>query len=371
MITSISAVVREIKLTQTQMRGLQPVNGVQESVFLQVTDDAGHHGYGEASAWSVFSEQTPQAIVEVVTGLLAPALIGRDPTDRAGASRAMDAAVPGNAVAKAALDMAIHDLVGRATGLAVHTLLGGDPGFAIDLSYSVSRPDPASVDRVVRERADDGYRIFKLKVGALSPAEDVERLRALRRAAPDAALRLDYNQRGTETALRAILGTARDSGVEFCEQPFRARQLDRLARLRGWFDVPISVDEGVSTAEDLEPVARAGLCDVVAVKFGRSGGTKQTIELFQSAQRHGLAVYCGSLNETRLGVGAAMQAYSLAGDLVSGSDFYFPYEVLDDGDVRGGPRREGARVLLPEGPGHGATVPAEWFAESSARTVRG
>jgi muconate cycloisomerase len=364
-ITAVDVVLRELPLTQVQMKGRTPVSGTQQSVFVRVTGDSGLSGYGEASAWAVFSEQNAPAMAAVIRGLLAPAVVGRAEHDRAGLHRAMDAAVPGNQVAKAAVDMAVHDLVGRQADLPVCDLVGGDARFRIALSYSVSVPDPDEITRVVARRSEAGYRIFKLKVGAYDIDDDLRRLAALRAAAPDASLRLDYNGRADERGLRAILGPARDADVDFCEQPFPAHQLDRTERLRSWFDLPVSLDETVTGVDALETVLRRGVCDIVSVKFGRSGGTQHLVDMTRLAQRYGVGVYCGGFNETRLGVAAAMHAFSTVGALVPGCDFYFPYEVLDDSPVEGGPVRADGELSLRPVAGHGATLPDEWFEEKS------
>ncbi|MFD0885260.1 mandelate racemase/muconate lactonizing enzyme family protein [Streptosporangium algeriense] len=360
MIVSVEVTVRDLRLLDVQMKGLVPVQGTQESVFVRVTSDSGAVGHGEASSWAVFSEQSATAMAAMISGLLGPAVVGLDEYHRTGVQEAMEAAVPGNQVAKAAVDMAVHDLVARDVGLPVCGLLGGRP-FRVALSYSVSAPVPEDVRRVVEKRYDAGYRTFKLKVGALDPETDAARIGAMRAAAADAVIRLDYNCRATEGHLRRIMGPAEAAGVEFCEQPFAAHQLDRTERLRSWFALPIGFDEAVTTVESLDTVLRRGLCDVVSLKFGRVGGTRNLIDMARTAERYGVGVYCGSLNESRLGVAAAMHAFSAVGGLVGGSDFYFPYEILDDGDIIGGPVRDGADIVIGDGAGHGAAPPDHWF----------
>lgn len=367
MIKSVDVVLKALPLKQRQMKGTVPVAGQQQCVFVRLVGEDGRTGYGEASAWAVFSEQSPAAVAAVVRDLLAPAVLGRAASDRHGLHRAMDAAVPGNSVAKAALDMAALDLAGKQAGVPAADLLGGDREIRIQLSYSISEPDPDRVAQIASKQVTSGYRILKLKTGALDAHADVARLRALRQAAPEALIRLDYNGRGTEQALRVILDPAREAGVDFCEQPFPAAQLERTERLRRWFDVPISLDETITGVPALEPVLRRGLCDVVSIKYGRSGGSCPVVDMARMAERYGVGIYCGGLNETRLGVAAAMHTFSTvgaAGGLVPGSDFYFPFEVLDDEGVLGGPQRDGDVLTLPDQPGLGATLPDEWFGEA-------
>lgn len=364
MITKVSVVLRDLGLVETQLRGTSPVGGAQRSVFVRVIGDSGLSGCGEASSWPLFSEQTPAAVADVIAELLAPLVVGTDEFDRSGTRRVLDEALPGNAVAKAALDTAVLDLAGKVAGVPARALLGGSRDVAIDLSYSVSKHDPREIREIVKAKQDNGYRIFKLKVGVLDARADADRLLALRDAAPEALLRLDYNQRADERRLRTMLGPARDVGLDFCEQPFRARQFDRLERLRTWFDVPISLDESIGSPDELDEAARRGVCDVVALKFGRVGGSERLVDMIRIAERYGIGVYCGALNETRLGIAVSAHAFSVAGQLVPGSDFYFPYEVLDDTGVEGGLVREGTTLRLSTEPGHGARLPDDWFTDA-------
>ncbi|ARF58799.1 hypothetical protein B1H19_35600 [Streptomyces gilvosporeus] len=378
MIKSITTALLRLPLRQVQMRGSAAVSGDQECVFVRMVNDSGTVGFGEASAWAVFSEQSATAVKSVIDELLSPALVGVEEADRHGVQRAMDAVVPGNAVAKAAVEMATLDLASKSAGVPAAYLLGGSTNFEIALSYSISSFDPDAVRDIARQKDAGGYRIFKLKVGAAEPTTDVRRIRSLRAAVPDAAIRLDFNGRGTEPGLRVLLDPAREAGVEFCEQPFPATQITRLERLRTWFDLPLSLDESVTDAGTLEGLLARGVCEFISIKYGRAGGAQGVIDMSRAAARYGVGVYCGGLNESRLGVAAAMHAFSTVGTLVPGSDFYFPFEVLDDTGVSGatglpgatgvigGPVLQSARLSLPRSPGIGARLPDSWFGVEAA-----
>lgn len=361
MIHRIRTARRHIPLVETQLKGRVPVEGRQESVFVRIEDGDGVAGHGEASAWPAFSGQSPAAIDHVLTDLIAPDLVGLDERDRHGVRRAMDAVVLGNNVAKAALDMAVHDLTARNAGVPVCGLLGGDHAFTHSLSYSVSAPDAAGVAQAVEQKAADGYQVFKLKVGSFGATTDTERLVALRRAAPAAVLRLDYNCRAGENELRRLLPTARECGVDFVEQPFPPHQIRRLKRLRSWFDLPIALDESIGGPDSLDLVLEAGVCDVACLKFGIVGGTAAILEMAANAHRNGVRIYCGALNETVLGMTAALHTFSAAPQPAPGSDLYFPYEVLGTSGVEGGARREGGDLVLDPRPGYGVQVPDSWF----------
>jgi L-alanine-DL-glutamate epimerase-like enolase superfamily enzyme len=208
---------------------------------------------------------------------------------------------------------------------------------------------------------ENGYRAFKLKAGVLSPQEDVRRLLALRETCPQARLRLDYNEGASDAHLRAILGPAREVAVEYCEQPYPVGQERRLERLREWFDVPISLDESVVSTQDLLRVAESKLCEYVSVKFSKVGGLSAAVRIARLATELGITPYVGSQSETRLGVSAALAAMAAVDGLAYGSDFYFPYLIVDDTEIVGGPRKTEGHLGLPAGAGHGCTVPDSWW----------
>ncbi len=366
MIETVEAAHRELPLVETQWKGAGEVKGVQDAVFVRIVAEDGVTGYGEASSWPVFSGQNAAAVMSVINGLLAPAVTGLDERDREGVRRRMDAELPGNNLAKAAVDMAVHDLVARRAGVPVCGLLGGDHRFRAGLSYSLSMRDPAEVSAQAESKARKGYRTFKLKLGTFGASADRERLRALRATAPGALIRVDYNRRAREPELRELLDVFHDTGVDFCEQPFGTDQLTRVERLRTWFDVPIALDESITGPSALDEVVRRGLCDVVCLKLGIAGGLRVLGDMARTAIEHGVGVYCGALNETQLGMAATMHAMSAAGPIVAGSDCYVPYEVLGATGVTGGPVFRDGEVGLGDVPGLGVDLPEDWFPATAA-----
>jgi muconate cycloisomerase len=278
----------------------------------------------------------------------------------------MHSRVRGCRVAKAAVETAVLDMMARDRDEPLHRFFGGRGDFRLSLSYSVSLQDVEAEAEMAAELYRSGYRAFKLKTGVLRPEEDVERLVALRERCPEARLRLDYNECASEEALRAILGPAHEVGVEYCEQPFPTGQDARLGRLRSWFDLPLSLDESIATTQDLLRAAEQGLCEYVSLKCGKVGGPVRMLRMAELAVELGLRPYVGSLSETRLGVSAVMAAMSAAEGLAFGSDFYFPYLIVDDSSISGGPRTGSGWLRLPTASGHGCLVPDEWWEDPSA-----
>lgn len=339
------------------------VDGTQDVVYVRLHSDTGLTGYGEASSWPLFNGLTPSAIAGVIRECLVPLVIGTDEREYRQVPRLLGDHVRWSAIAKSAVEMAVLDLAARSAGLPLYALLGGRADFSVELSYSVSRQDLYEEARLVEAKLAKGYRIFKLKVGVLSGEQDARRLRQLRQFAPSARLRLDYNCLAAEEHLRALHGTACEAGAEFCEQPFPPGQVDRLRRLRTWWQIPISLDESIQDPDDVAAAAASCTCDIVSLKLAKAGGVVRLTEMADMAYRAGLGIYCGSFSESRLGVAAAMHAMSCASGLVAGSDFYFPLEIMDSSSLTGGFAVRDASAGFERGTrGLGVVVPAGWFA---------
>ncbi len=152
-----------------------------ENVFVRIESDAGALGWGEAAAAPTMTGETIASMMAAIE-LLRPKLLGRAAYDFAGAAAAMDAQLYGNSGAKAAIDMALHDLVGRASGRPVYALFGDKQRSRIPVLAVIGSEDAAADLREAQARWNAGYRAFKIKVGLGSPEADAVRPMMLWRA---------------------------------------------------------------------------------------------------------------------------------------------------------------------------------------------
>jgi L-alanine-DL-glutamate epimerase-like enolase superfamily enzyme len=324
-----------------------------DSLLVEVGhDDAS--GWGEApQVWKVTGESLAgaQACVE---GPITAALDGLGPDDLTEALRRVQNAAEGNFGAKAAVDVALHDLAARRRGQTLHGFLGSTVDIVrTDVTLSVGDPD--ALVAAARERVADGFDVLKVKVGTDAVA-DVERVRRVREAiGPEPRLRLDANQgwsrRDAVTAIRAM----EDAGcaIELVEQPVAAADLDAMAWVTDRVGTPILADESVYGVRDLVNVIRLGAADLVNVKLAKCGGLGPARTLLELAREHGLGTIVGSMMESQVGVGAAAALVSA-----------YPTTAVNDLDaawwlrespVIGGIRYDGSLIHLPSGPGLGVT----------------
>lgn len=323
-----------------------------DTVVVRITDSDGATGWGEApQVWQVTGESLAGAEA-CITGPLASILVGADPDDLVPLTRATDHAVAGNFGAKAAVDVAMHDLAARRRGVSLPVLLGSTTHrVATDVTLAAGTPDDLAV--AARARAAAGFSVLKLKVGT-DAATDVARVRAARAAVGfEVAIRLDANQGWTPREAVRVIGGLEDAqlDVEFVEQPVRAEDLDGLAWVTERVGTPVMADESVYGLHDLVAVIRRRAADLVNVKLAKCGGLGPARTLLELARAHQVGTIVGSMMETHIGVGAAASLVAAHGTTLT-SDLDAAWWAASS-PVLGGMTYDGATVLLPEAPGLG------------------
>lgn len=323
-----------------------------DSLLVQVTDGDGVSGWGEApQVWQVTGDSVAgsQACVE---GPLAALLVGADPDDLVDLTVRARGAVARNLAAKAAVDVALHDLAARRLGVPLARLLGSAT-LRVPTDVTLSAGTAADLAQAAAARHTDGFAVLKMKVGT-DPDTDVERVLAARAAVgPEVALRLDANQGwSAKDAVRVIRGLE-DAGaaVELVEQPVRGEDLDALAWVTERVSTPVMADESVYGVRDLVEVIRRRAADMVNVKLAKCGGLGPARTLLELARAHDMGTIVGSMMETHVGVGAAASLVAALGTTTV-PDLDAAWWSASS-PVRGGLRYDGASVVLPDAPGLG------------------
>ncbi len=326
------------------------------NVILRLDTDAGITGWGEAAPWTVFTG-SPEASAAALDVHLRPLLLGADPFRIAALMGAADRTVVHCTEAKAAVEMALFDIVGKALGVPVCDLLGGRVREEIPLSFSVANPDFAQDVDLVRQLADDGIRLFKLKTGFASHAEDLRRLARLRELLPsDAEIRVDYNQGMQPWEAIRRLRDIEQFRPTFIEQPVPAEQRTTLAAITAALDTPIMADESVFTPADALLIAGQHMADLISIKIQKCGGMLHAREISAIAAAGGLACYGGDMFETGIACTAGAHMIAATANISLGCEFYQPtYYLAEDLLVQPFPVRNG-KVQVPAGPGLGIEV---------------
>jgi len=284
-------------------------------------------------------------------------VVGAQPDAVARIMRAADRAIVGHPEAKAALEMALFDLIGKRQGLRVADLLGGVFREQVPLSVSIANPDfDADLD-FARERLAEGVRLFKVKTGFASHREDLRRLERLKAMLPDdAKLRIDYNQGLDPWHALPRLRDVEVFAPEFIEQPVPRDRRDVMAELTRALDTPILADESVFTPAEAILLARERFADCVSVKLMKSGGMRRVQEIAAIAEAAGVPAYGGTMYEAGIAIAAGIHTACATPNLSLGAEFYTANFVLAI-DILEAPIGlcDGASHL-PNGPGLGVRV---------------
>ncbi|CAN5142964.1 dipeptide epimerase [soil metagenome] len=279
------------------------------TVIVEV-EHAGFIGRGEAFPVAYYGETA--ATVEAVLPLLVGSLeaIGSPPEDRAAslawlddAAGLMDVALGGHGGAKCAIDIALHDICGQQLGLPLHRLLEV-PGDVPPTDFSIGIDEPAAVADRARRAAR--FPALKIKVGSPNDLSTLEAVRAVY----DGPLRVDANTGWQPDMALELLPELQRLGVELIEQPFRAHDLAALGWLQERSLLPIVADESAVDITDLDRLA--GVVAGVNIKLAKCGGVGPALRMMRRARELGLRVMLGCMEETSVGIRAAVAISALA-----------------------------------------------------------
>ncbi|UPM42793.1 dipeptide epimerase [Halocatena salina] len=269
-----------------------------ENVVVRI-DDGERTGIGAAAPDPYYGE-TPATVESVLPDLFDALETVGDPLNRTAITREMDDRVRGNAAAKAAVSIAVHDLVGKRLDLPLYRLFGLDPSRSITSSFTVGLDDPQTMADNARDAVDEGYTVLKMKLGSDRDPEIVE---AVRTAAPEARIRVDANEGWTPREAVEMSKTLAKHDVEFLEQPVAATDSEGLRFVYEHARLPIAVDESCVVPSDVPNVADRS--DVVVVKLMKCGGPLQALRLIHAARAHDLEVMLGCMVETNAVIASA------------------------------------------------------------------
>jgi L-alanine-DL-glutamate epimerase-like enolase superfamily enzyme len=329
-----------------------------DNVFVRVETDDGLIGWGEAASAPTMTGETTASMMAAVAHMK-PALLDRAADDFTEIGAAMNGAIYGNTGAKAAIDIALHDLVARAAGRPLHALFGAKLRSHIPVLAVIGSTDEAADLREAQDRWAAGYRAFKIKVGLAEPEADGARIRAvcrkLKAQSDESLVSADANQGFTvEEALR-FATTLGDCGLDFFEQPVRAENLDGMARVAAASRVPIGADEGIHSLHDIERHHARRAAAGVSLKAIKLGGLRALHDACALCDRLGMKVNIScKTGESSVASAAALHLAATAPALAWG------LTLTNHGlaeDAAAAPLRiENGHVAVPDRPGLGIEV---------------
>jgi L-alanine-DL-glutamate epimerase-like enolase superfamily enzyme len=328
---------------------------------VKITLENGLTGWGQSVPIPTWSYETPESVTHTLRNYLAPVLLGSNPTDIEDAHAKMDKAIApsfstGMPIAKAGIDIALHDLAGKLAGKSLPELWGKKPLEHILLSWTVNTKTIPEVDASVSEGKNRGYQHFNIKV-APDPVFDLEVAKTVARAAPKSLLWADANGGYDLRNAHWMAPRLADEGYYVFEQPVAANRLSAFGMLKKQAALPIIMDEGIVSSVELEEFLTLELLDGVAIKPARSAGlwdARRQVEILQRDEK----LFLGSgLTDPDVSLAASLALFAAYGlkyaaalnglQFLQGSFLKKPF-ALENGALR-----------VPLGPGLGVEVDEE------------
>jgi L-alanine-DL-glutamate epimerase-like enolase superfamily enzyme len=272
------------------------------NVIVKIVTDYGVVGWGESSPSERVTGETAETVIKILDKI-APKLIGLCPLRIEQDIEVMDSIVQGNPAAKAAIDIALHDILGKTGHKPLFMLMGGYRNEVLtDITLGIKSPKEMAKDAV--KAVKKGFKALKVKVG-VDPIEDVERIKRVREAIDDnVQIRIDANQGWTPKQAIDVLNKIEKFNIQFAEQPVPPEDMKGLVEVRKKSPIPIMADESMHSPEDALHLIRAEAVDFINIKLMKSGGILKGRKIAAIAEVAGIPCMIGCMGESEIGIAA-------------------------------------------------------------------
>ncbi len=317
-------------------------------------------GYGECVATRDpgYNYETTGTAMHILKDFVAPLILGQDIKGAQDFQQRVEG-IRGHHLAKAGVEMALWDLLGKREGKSLKEMFGGmretvDVGVSIGIQGSAS-----TLVETVASYLKQGYRRVKIKI---KPGREVDETSAVRRAYPDLRLQVDANSAYTlESA--DVLKAIDDLDLLLIEQPLFEDDIWDHRKLQAEFKTPICLDESVLTPRHARYALEMEACRIINIKPARVGGLSQGIAIHDYCRERDVPVWCGGMLETGVGRAsnlalASLPGFVLPGD-ISASDRYYARDITNERFTL----NSDSTITVPNGPGLGVTIDEEALTE--------
>jgi muconate cycloisomerase len=331
-------IIRRVDAIPVALPLVKPVRMAAETVtharniLVRIEAVDGTVGWGEAASAPTMTGDTLGGLTAAVRDHLGPALIGTDAWMRPALMKRLRAVLHGNPGAHSAVELALLDLAGQASGVRLIDLVGGPLRREVAPMWLVGNATPDEDVAEAKAKAREGIRLFKLKVGVKPLDSEIVTALAVREAlGPDVSICADANCGFSYDAARRYLAATREVDLLFLEQPFADGDLKGLAGLARRTALPIGADEGIHSLRDIEAHAAAG-AGGVSLKLIKLGGFAAALNAGALCRRLGLAVnVAAKMAESSLGAAATVHLACALDNIdwgVSLTHFYLAEDIV-------------------------------------------
>lgn len=298
------------------------------NVMLRIVTDTGPPAFGCAAPDVEVTGETPESVIKQLEGQASDVLVGADPMQRAHLLERLKAMLARHPSALAAVDIALHDLLGKRAGLPLHRLLGGNREEIITCVTIGIKPLDETVAAAHAWLAQ-GFVSLKLK-GGVDIEDDADRVLAVRRAVgPDIEIRFDANQGYTVNQALEFVTRTKTANIELIEQPTPRGEPDLLGRVTNQVAIPVMADESLMNLRDAFRLTSDNLADMVNIKLMKVGGIHEALHINSVARAAGCEVMVGCMDECGLGIAAGLH-FALARSNIVYADLDGHLDLLDD-----------------------------------------
>jgi len=272
------------------------------NVIVKIITDYNVIGWGESSPSERVTGETAETVIKTLDKI-APKLIGHCPLRIENDIEIMDSIIKRNPAAKAAIDIALHDILGKTAHKPLFMLMGGyRTEVMTDITLSIKSPREMAEDAA--KAVKNGFKALKVKVG-VNPAEDIERIKLIREAAgSNVQIRIDANQGWTAKQAIEILNKIDKFEIQFAEQPIPAEDIKGLKEVKRNSPIPIMADESVHSLEDALQLIQAEAVDLINIKLMKCGGILKGRKIAAVAEAAHIPCMVGCMGESEIGIAA-------------------------------------------------------------------
>ncbi|MFB4165352.1 muconate/chloromuconate family cycloisomerase [Alteribacillus sp. JSM 102045] len=330
-------------------------------VLIKIELSNGVIGIGEGTTPGIFwNGESVETMKLVIDQYASPLLLDQDPVHTEALLQKLNRQIRGNYFAKATIEMALFDALGKMYNVPVHQLLGSLYTDKIPVRWALASGTPeGDIEEAKGHVASGNYENFKTKSGKEAPENDAIRsIKIAEGIKGHSKLGIDPNGSWDRLTTMKWMDTFFETGIDFLEQPLPPADVEGMARLAAMKKVPIMADESASTIEDAMRLAKENAADIFSLKIHKAGGMKNTIKVAGIAQASGISCFGGTSLESSIGTAACIHAYASIPNLDYGSELFGPDWLADD-LVKEPLTSKGGYVHVPGKPGLGVELDEE------------